>query len=329
MVSLKNNNTILEEALSNIEAAGEVSRDYGYSAGDEQGYKMYKLYNCQNGDASSMFVRDRRPFYPYNAFSSGYYLLPEITTLSSFYREYGSKILFKIYNPAEVYAIIYLKGTLTYQHSSGATIPVVQYRTIVIPKGGTYYGSFIEKFPGGNYVWEIEIEGLFYSHTDQVRCYKITYDFGNGTTLSDLFNDDRYVYFAPGSDKAPTANRYFRGWNTKKDGTGIWVQNYISSIQDAIEDEVTLYAIWGYEYTVTFRKTESASSQSSTKTYRGTTSSFRITMPTAAELGIMVPPAGYSSFKNWGHRPQGYITSINAGASYTLSGNKIFFAQWN
>jgi uncharacterized repeat protein (TIGR02543 family) len=109
----------------------------------------------------------------------------------------------------------------------------------------------------------------------------------------------------------------FDGWNTKADGTGT---NYNGATSYTVTNNVTLYAKWIVQYTVTFNANGASGSILSAQTVSPNSS---ITLPGGSGLS----KTGYS-FDGWNTNANGMGTNYNASTSYTVTGNVTLYAKW-
>ncbi len=117
------------------------------------------------------------------------------------------------------------------------------------------------------------LEGVYFSTEQPKPIINITYNQNHGSSPATTVV--KYFIASPGSSAKfnpiplPNtawipANRYFRGWNDKADGSGTWYKVRLSANETTTKD-LTLYAIWGYEYTVTYYLKESSSTKTTRK----------------------------------------------------------------
>lgn len=330
MASLKYNLAELQRIQKIIEEKALISEEWGYWSGYESGEKHVALYNCQKRfiDDGELMTKKQKPFIDYEAFRQSVGendLLPFVGYSSM----YGTPFKFYANNPSEFYVSLYLRGAAAFS-VPGSSQPGTNYyyKAVKIPPHEKYYGQFIA--PGVDAIyWDVDIIGIFYSCIpEDQKVIKVTYK-QNG------WNNNTLTYFCDRVSNADApvpadwipSNRYFKGWNTYSDGTGVWLRNSSMVNIPADTDELTVYAIWGYQYTVTYRMEEN-STVKVTRTYTSDSSSVNITLPTPESLGFTTTAAGAKSFIGWGHRPMGNVSIVQPGTTFKLTNNKEFFGQW-
>jgi uncharacterized repeat protein (TIGR02543 family) len=124
-----------------------------------------------------------------------------------------------------------------------------------------------------------------------------------------------------GSGNLASANKTFAGWNTAADGTGT---NYNAGDTLAVTANMTLYAQWldpsVQRYTVTYHANGASGTPPSARTVSEW--SF-VTLPGAGGLVY-----GGKTFAGWNTAANGSGTAYAEGASFTVTGNTTFYAQW-
>ena len=109
----------------------------------------------------------------------------------------------------------------------------------------------------------------------------------------------------------------FGGWNTNTTGTGT---NYNAGSSYTPTDNVTLYARWIADVTVTFNVNNGTGTVPASQTVPSGSS---ITIP--SEIGLS--RNGYT-FGGWNTNTTGTGTNYNAGSSYTPTSNVTLYARW-
>ena len=110
------------------------------------------------------------------------------------------------------------------------------------------------------------------------------------------------------------ANHEFIGWNTKADGSGT---SYTAGQSVALSGNITLYAIWIRQYTVSFNANGGTGTVASIVT-TGTT----VTLPANAFT------RSKHRFDRWNTKADGSGTSYSAGQTITLSADITLYAIW-
>ena len=139
--------------------------------------------------------------------------------------------------------------------------------------------------------------------------YKVTYD-GNGSTKGSVPSDSKY--YLPGvnftvnyTSSLYKDNQRITGWNTKADGSGEFYK--ASSAVPMPEGGVTLYAMYGDTYTVTYDLNGgTGNTPADTNLYLPDTN-------VSPKSGTSLTKDGDKAFKEWNTAPDG------SGTSYTAS----------
>ena len=109
----------------------------------------------------------------------------------------------------------------------------------------------------------------------------------------------------------------FGGWSTNESGTGT---NYDAGASYTVTGNITLYARWITNYTVTFSIN---SGSGAVPAAQNVASGSRITLPGGSGFSR----SGYI-FGGWNTNESGTGTNYNAGASYTVTGTITLYARW-
>ena len=126
----------------------------------------------------------------------------------------------------------------------------------------------------------------------------------------------------PGAGDLSKNGFTFGGWNTRSDGTG---NNFSAGAEFTPTGNITLYARWnhigaGNTFTVTFNVNGGTGAAPAPQTVA--TGSY-ITLPSGAEIS-----KGGHTFGGWNTRADGTGAGLDAGSTYTPTGNVILYARW-
>ena len=139
---------------------------------------------------------------------------------------------------------------------------------------------------------------------------------GTGTVASQSGKEDNNVEVAAGSSLSRTGYR-FAGWNTKSDGTGT---SYKAGASMKLAGNVTLYAQWDKEYTVSYNANGGTGSIAAVTGIKGDA--------VQAADGAAMSRSGYT-FAGWNSKADGSGTSYAAGTQLTLADADVtLYAQW-
>jgi uncharacterized repeat protein (TIGR02543 family) len=159
--------------------------------------------------------------------------------------------------------------------------------------------------------------------TNAATTYTITYNAngGSGSTPSvQTVNAGSSVSIA-GQGSLTYSGKTFSGWNTSSSGSGT---AYTAGASLTVNGNTTLYAQWttnaATTYTVTYNANGGSGSTPSVQTVNAGSS------VTIAGQGSLT----YSgkTFSGWNASSSGAGTAYTAGASLTVNGNTILYAQW-
>ena len=150
--------------------------------------------------------------------------------------------------------------------------------------------------------------------------YAVTYDIngGTGTTPAAQTAPLGSTITLPSGSGLTRTGYAFGGWNTSADGTG---NNYAANSSYTITGNVTLYARWIINYTVTFSVNSGSGTAPAAQTV---TSGSNITLP--YDSGFY-RDGGYT-FGGWNTSAAGTGTNYSAGSSYTPTSNVTLYARW-
>ena len=151
--------------------------------------------------------------------------------------------------------------------------------------------------------------------------YTITFN-GNGSTSGNMKKLSNLKY---GKTYTLTKNSYkkkgytFKGWNTKKDGSGKTYKNKaeIKNLSSKADGKVTLYAQWSKtKYTITYNLNKGKNHKNNPSSYNITTKTIKLKSPTRK---------GYT-FKGWysDKKCTKKVTQIKKGST----GNITLYAKW-
>lgn len=165
--------------------------------------------------------------------------------------------------------------------------------------------------------------------------YRVTYD-GNGADgilagESAPLDNQRYIYGQTVTLKSNTYTKtgaWFKGWNTKADGTGTAL-----SASHVITGNTTLYAIWEKgNYTVTYLAPDATSGTVPVdeKQYRhGDTAKVKGNVGVDADGAEDMLEKTNFTFAGWNTSPDGTGTQYPAGEGFVMVGNMELYATWS
>lgn len=147
--------------------------------------------------------------------------------------------------------------------------------------------------------------------------YTVTYDSNDltGTTTTDTGAPGVNYTVLSNTFPAPTGHRFIK-WNTSASGNGT---SYVSGSTFVLNSDVTLYAIWEDEITVTYDANGGSGTMSS---YKGIAGDTYIVLPNTFVR------SGYQ-FKEWNEDANKNGTSWNPGDTFSIGNNDItLYAIW-
>jgi uncharacterized repeat protein (TIGR02543 family) len=162
--------------------------------------------------------------------------------------------------------------------------------------------------------------GIMYSSTITTRpaIYTVTFNVnsGSGTEPARTVTAGSSVILPDGRGLSRSGYT-FGGWNTNSSGTGT---SYNAGTSYTPTADVTLYASWYTNYTVTFSVNSGSGTAPAAQTGSAVSS---ITLPSGNGLSR----SGYI-FGGWNTAANGSGTNYNAGASYTPTASITLYARW-
>jgi protein involved in polysaccharide export with SLBB domain len=161
-------------------------------------------------------------------------------------------------------------------------------------------------------------------NTGDVRQYTVTFNANGATggtppTPQTVYNGISIAI--PDQGNLVNTGKNFTGWNTAADGTGT---TYNAGDTLAVSSDVTLYAQWVdpsvQRYTVTYHANGASGSPPSVQTVN---EGANITLPGVGSL-----TNSGKTFNGWNTAANGSGTAYAESASFTVTGNTSFYAQW-
>jgi len=150
--------------------------------------------------------------------------------------------------------------------------------------------------------------------------YTVTFNVNNGTgtapSAQTVASDTSITL--PSGNGLTRSGYTFGGWNTSSAGTGT---NYNAGSSYTPTGNVTLYAKWLTNYTVTFNANSGTGTAPSAQTVTSGTS---ITLPSGSGL----TRSNYA-FGGWNTASDGTGTNYDASTSYTPTASITLYAKWN
>ena len=216
--------------------------------------------------------------------------------------------------------------TVTYDSQGGSSVSSgsgLQGATISLASAPTYPGhtfagwNTLSNGTGTNYAagytFTLESDVTLFAKWTNNATVKVTYNSQCGSSVSPVSGlQGASITLAA----APTyVGRTFAGWNTLSNGTGT---NYAAGASYALASDVTLFAKWTNNATITVTyNSQGGSIVSSASGLKGTS----ITLAAA-------PTYAGRTFTGWNTLKNGTGTNYAAGDSFALVGNVTLYAQW-
>ena len=190
---------------------------------------------------------------------------------------------------------------------------------------GKIFGGWNTQANGGGTNYE---SGTFYTVTGNVTLYakwnsaiQYTVTFlangAGGSAPTAQTVDPGTVIVIPGAGSMTYSGRTFNGWNTNTSGTGT---NYTEGDSYTVTGNVTLYAKWNPQYTVTFNANGAGGTAPDAQTVESGTV---INLP-----GVEGMTNTGRNFTGWNTQANGLGTNYEEGDSYTVSANVTLYARW-
>jgi hypothetical protein len=150
--------------------------------------------------------------------------------------------------------------------------------------------------------------------------YTVTFDVngGSGTPPSAQKVQAGFGITLPVGSGLSNSGYFFGGWNTNTSGTGT---NYSAGESFTPTANITLYAKWDANYTVTFNVNGGSGTAPSAQTVSPGSA---ITLPGGSGLSM----SGYT-FGGWNTMADGTGTNYKAGESFTPTASITLYARWN
>jgi len=230
------------------------------------------------------------------------------------------------------YTVIFARNGAT----SGDDLPnqtVYSGISITIPNQGSLsysgkvFGGWNTQATGGgtNYLagatYRVIADVTLYAKWNSEIQYTVTYH-ANGATSGTVPTaqtvDPGTVITLPSAGSMTYAGRKFVGWNTQANGNGT---NYDAGTEYSVTNNVTLYAKWNPQYTVTYHANGASGGAPSAQTVDSGTV---ITLP-----GVENMTYTGRLFDGWNTNSNGTGSSFVEGTSYTVNANVTLYAQWS
>lgn len=145
--------------------------------------------------------------------------------------------------------------------------------------------------------------------------YSITYD-ANGGTGAPAKQTKWHAENITLSSTKPTRSGYvFKIWNTAKNGSGT---NYTPGKSYTTNANLTLYAQWNQNHTVTYNANGGSSAPAKQEKVYGT----------ALKLATTQPSRSGFKFMKWNTKANGTGTNYSPGATYSTEANLTLYAIW-
>jgi len=140
---------------------------------------------------------------------------------------------------------------------------------------------------------------------------------GNGAAPDSMFAPTGSPITLPDVGSMVKPGYTFGGWNTNTSGTGT---HYNAGATFIVTQNITLYAVWIINYTVTFNA-------------NGGSGAAPTALTTVAGSPVTIPGAGSVTktnytFAGWNTNTSGTGTNYSTGASYTPAANITLYAKW-
>ena len=150
---------------------------------------------------------------------------------------------------------------------------------------------------------------------DKNTIYTITYD-ANGGTGAPAAQEHRHNDTTTLTTDEPTRSNYrFRGWSTNASAT---TATYQAGGTYSTNSDVTLYAVWQAEYTITYNANGGSGAPASQIKYHGEPLTLQTGTPTRSNY----------RFRGWSTSDSATTATYQPGGSFTTDANTTLYAVW-
>ena len=294
------------------------------SGGGFTGYTVFFDANGGTGDMSSILTESSATI-PSNTFTRDKYRFTGWNTSpDGSGTAYSAGQTISITSDVTLYAMWVAVHTVTFDANggSGSTASIQTEGALIVPSNAFTRSGYV--FNG----WNTSPDGTGTAYSEGqtttvtsdltlyavwIRQYIVTFNANGGTgTVADIVTTSTTATVPVNAFSRP--GYIFTGWNSAADGSGT---SYTEGQSLTLSTDMTLYAVWIRQYTVSF----------SANGGTGTIASIVTTSTTATVPANAFSRSGHR-FDRWSTAADGSGTTYSAGQTITLTGDITLYAIW-
>ena len=294
------------------------------SGGGFTGYTVFFDANGGTGDMSSILTESSATI-PSNTFTRDKYRFTGWNTSpDGSGTAYSAGQTISVTSDVTLYAIWVAVHTVTFDANggSGSTASIQTEGALIVPSNAFTRSGYV--FNG----WNTSPDGTGTAYSEGqtttvtsdltlyavwIRQYTVTFNANGGTgTVADIVTTSTTATVPVNAFSRP--GYIFTGWNSAADGSGT---SYTEGQSLTLSTDMTLYAVWIRQYTVSF----------SANGGTGTIASIVTTSTTATVPANAFSRSGHR-FDRWSTAADGSGTTYSAGQTITLTGDMTLYAIW-